>query len=527
MNFPEIDAKSLPAKIDLRNYEGKNYVTPIKAQKYGDCWAFSIAAAAETSYLFANNMGVPTGEDNTKVNFSEKYIVWYVYHGITKDDVVKGRVRSSQVGDGIDPSQAESTNTAIVYSMGGPFVHGANLFGSGFGPADESVSVNGEHPYAYNEDSSVKLKLSLNAEYRNVPTNAFLRNSSVLPTPTTFDKDGNYVLNQEGIDAVKSELSQGRAVYIAVNATHSEINMTNMAAYYTGSDDPNHGVTVIGYDDNYPKEKFARNDTEGKVIEGSIPPSDGAFIIKNSWGKRGTNDFDDGYFYLSYYDHCIYSPESYEFDKNSPDDPAEVNFDQYDLMLTQWYGVTDHNTETKTANVFDAEEDEDLFRISYITASDKTQVIYEIYKNVENDDPSSGTLLEKGSNCHSFAGSHMIDLKDKYTLKKGEKYSVVLTMKRVTDDAGTMTYTEVFPYQVKFRDDITVNGVVNNGESYLYADGKWSDMSSMKDSLTDKAYKQFKDIIDSDRSLPEVKSFTKDGVAVDNYPIKAILAPKS
>lgn len=35
--------KDLPSKLDLRDYNGKNYVTPVKLQDpYGSCWAFAI-----------------------------------------------------------------------------------------------------------------------------------------------------------------------------------------------------------------------------------------------------------------------------------------------------------------------------------------------------------------------------------------------------------------------------------------------------------------------------------------------------
>ncbi|MEE0857218.1 MAG: C1 family peptidase [Ruminococcus sp.] len=62
--------QSLPAKVDLRDYNGKNYVTRAKLQSpFGTCWAFGAAAAAETSYLFANDLGVPAGEENKNVDF--------------------------------------------------------------------------------------------------------------------------------------------------------------------------------------------------------------------------------------------------------------------------------------------------------------------------------------------------------------------------------------------------------------------------------------------------------------------------
>ena len=50
------DASQLPSKFDLRNADGKNYVTPVKAQKWGDCWSFALAGAAETAYLYANGL---------------------------------------------------------------------------------------------------------------------------------------------------------------------------------------------------------------------------------------------------------------------------------------------------------------------------------------------------------------------------------------------------------------------------------------------------------------------------------------
>ena len=511
----------------MRNLNGKNYVTPVKAQEFGDCWSFSLASAAEISYLYANDMGVPAGEKNDKVNFSEKYNTWYIFHGITKDDTIKGRVRASQTGEGFDPGEAEkSASDEISYIIGGPFVQNSLLYGSGFGPVDESVKVNNEYPYAYDDSSSFKWTLPVNAQYRNPPTDAFLRSSLVLPTTVGEDEKGDYVFNEEGLNAIKSEIYKGHGVTIALNANHSEMNYKNMAVYYTGNKNPNHAVSVVGYDDDYPKEKFGRK-SDGKIIEGSIPPGNGALIIKNSWGTRdnGKNDIDDGYFYLSYYDHSIQAPFSFEFDNVSSEKHTERNFDQYDLMMTKWYGYTDSDKEIKTANVFDAEEDESLYQIAYRTASDKTEVKYEIYRDIKNNDPSSGQLLETGISRHTFAGYYKIDLKDEVQLKKGDRYSVVLTMRRAADENENMVYTEVFPYSTEFFEGMTVKGIINEGESYFCIDGKWSDMSSRKDELAGKAFEQCSEEYKTNKSLPEFELKGKDKFTVDNYPIKTILAP--
>lgn len=516
----EVNITKLPAKFDLRNVNGKNYVTPVKAQMYGDCWAFALAGAAETAYLYANDMGVPEGEINDQVNFSEKYIIWYMFHGITKDDIANGKVRSSQIGEGFDISNAEKDDKLAAYGIGGPFVQSANLFGSGFGPVDESVEVKGEFPYAYNSEASAEWALPLNAEYRNAPVSALFRDSRILPNPAGVDENGNYKLNEEAIKAIKSEIFQGHGVTVALNAEHAGFNNKNRAVYYSGDEEPNHAVAVIGYDDDYPKENFTRKNTAGETTENSTPPANGALIIKNSWGKRTFDgDIDDGFFYVSYYDHSLLSPLSYVFDNSKEDRHQSPNIDQYDLMMTQWYGTSEYENETKMANVFDAEEDGSLFQIEYRTSYPEAEVAYEIYKDVEDGNPSSGTLLEKGVRSHQCAGSHKIDLEGEYALKTGDRYSVVLTMKR--DDA----YTEVFPYSTPFFNGMTVKGIINKGESFIYTDGKWSDMTESRNSLLERAYRQCAEDLKSNKALPEIeldqKTFT-----VDNYPIKAILAPE-
>lgn len=511
-------ATKLPSKFDLRNAGGKNYVTPVKCQRWGDCWTFALAGAAETAYLYANDMGVPAGEKNEQVDFSEKYIAWYLFHGMTKDDVVKGKVRASQAGEGFDPKEAEEANEMAPYFIGGPFVHAANLFGCGFGPVDESTKVNGEYPYAYNDDASVEWQLPLNAEYRSAPVAALFQDSRILPVPAKTGADGSYVFDQKGIDAIKEELYQGHGVTVALNAAHPGFNNKNRAVYDSSGEEPNHAVLVVGYDDDYPKENFTRTNTKGKVVADSTPPADGAIIIKNSWGfQTNDGDPDDGYFYISYYDTSLLAALSYVFDSSKEAAPAARNYDQYDLMMTQWYGTTEYDNETKMANVFDAEEDETLCQIEYRTASPDTEVAYEIYKDVESGDPASGTLLEKGVCSHPYAGSHVTDLQNEHALKKGEKYAVVLTMQR----GGT--YAEVFPYSTRFFDGMTVNGIINKGESFLYANGKWTDMTEQKDSLLERAYTQCAENIASDKAVPDIEP-DKKTFTVDNYPIKAILS---
>ena len=142
--------KGLPTKFDLRDFNGQNYVTPVKLQNpYGSCWAFAMAAAAEISYLYENDMGVPAGEVNDQVDFSEKYISWYMRHALTAEDVQRGVIPASQVGEGFDLSEIEKTNRNESYNLAGNPMFGVNFYASGFGPVDEYAQINGEYPYVY------------------------------------------------------------------------------------------------------------------------------------------------------------------------------------------------------------------------------------------------------------------------------------------------------------------------------------------------------------------------------------------
>lgn len=520
----------LPASIDLRDYNGKNYVTHVKRQLFGDCWSFGNMAASEIAYLYANDMGVPAGEVNDKVDFSEKYNVWYVYHNITDEDVTLGKVRASQVGEGYDTNIAESGFADAVYFLGGAIYAGSNMFASGFTPVDESVTVNGEKPYFYSGKYSEIIEdevqyspeddwsLPLNAQYRNPVSTAYYRDSFLLPSPALFDENGEYSFNEEGVTAIKTQLAKGRGVAIAA-LFEGMINQEN-SAVYNRSGEANHVITIVGYDDNYPKENFSMTTIDGEFIEESIPPTDGAFLIKNSEGVCGIEG--SGYYYMSYYDHTISYPISFSFDKNDSVKYTNPNYDQYDMLMIGWNGYTDYENEAKMANVFDAQEDEYLYQIAYKTVIPDTSVHYEIYKNPNDDNPASGELLDKGDKSHKWGGYHKIDLNGEYELKKGEKYSVVLTLTYKTED-GTTKYSDVIPYASTLQQVVVANGVINKGESYLYKDSKWIDISNMKDTLAKQAYEA-----NLAENLPDdFKAQSVEDIAVDNYPIKAILVPKS
>ena len=625
------EAKKLPASIDLRNYNGKNYVTPVKYQApYTSCWAFSIAGASEISYLFENNLGVPAGEANKNADFSEKYINWNIYNNIASEDADGINVEADQVGEGYDTSEARKKDVNAVFGYGGNMGYASNLLASGMGPVSETYEVNGETPFIYagknkwrlndKEESAQEAQARRDYYYKyygdhayalvvdgvidykykfhdwfnetwgkldnkyytdtfkngyyapfddwSIPSGkeyhfpsvmALFKGSYVLPPPVEITKDFKTVLHPEGVAAIKLEISKGRGVGIGFVADESTpdskagddgyMNRKNWAQYYGGEKpQSNHGVTIVGYDDNYPKENFTRT-LGGKVVENSTPPGNGAFIVKNSWGALTEEDKknvkydeegnpiydnpnarawginDSGYFYLSYYDHSIVSAESYEFYSDDELPYKNVDYAQHDLFQGLGYEERTYKEKVSMANVFDVKRDGYLSQISFMTVSPGTKVHYEIYKDIEEDNPTSGTLLESGDLEYDIGGCRRIVLGDNYFLKKGEKYSVVVTQTHKEND-GKEVYAEVCgymenPYSTK---GAGVKTIINKGESYLFKDGKWIDQTEVAKEYIKGKYEEESKEYGGDE-MQETYLNGIDDFGMDNYAIKAFIVP--
>lgn len=279
-----------------------------------------------------------------------------------------------------------------------------------------------------------------------------ISDSNVLPEFRVLDKDGKYVsTSQEAIAATKSEIYAGRAVSIGYASDMSRpgqardndyINTTTWA-HYTYKDAPaSHAVTIVGWDDNYSKTNFGTDESD----ESKQPPADGAWIVKNSWGSSsegsefpnyndwGVRDDDGngtGYFYLSYYDKSIQTPESFDFDLEASETEESLFF-QYNYMVGSSTFDVASDAENYSANVYTTPSDCKITTVTCWAAKPNTDVTYEIYALSDTTtNPKDGELLATITDHFAYSGYHStkLDENNYVHLNKGQKYSAVVMQK--------------------------------------------------------------------------------------------------
>jgi C1A family cysteine protease len=252
---------------------------------------------------------------------------------------------------------------------------------------------------------------------------------------------------------IKLAVQNNGAMYTTFYYNKTFYSPTNCSYYYDGSSGANHAVDIVGWDDSFDNNKFSK-----------IPPGDGAFIVKNSWG---TGWGDKGYFYVSYYDSKI-GKDNAVFTAESPDNYKSIY--QYDpLGMTSLIGY--RNPSAWCANVFTVKSDETVKAMSFYTTDSNCDYEVYIYTNpVANPINQFGPVFSK-SGTISVAGYHTIPLGSGVRLKAGQKFSVVLKVTTPNYNYPIAIEKPISGWSSKVK--------ANTGESFISPDGKvWTDMTT-------------------------------------------------
>ncbi len=386
---PMVRAGSLPSSYTLDDIRGR--ITEVKDQSpYGTCWAFSTINAAEASLI---SQGLASA---SSVDLSERHLAYYTGYSVT--DPLGGTVGDSN-------TYAGTLNSLL--NAGGNYTRAIRTLSMWMGAVNEQ-----EAPYS-----------QVGTPLPNTQAAAYGKNAAILKNAYGIHKSDEALIKQ----AIMEHGAAGIMYYAAEGRGNGYYNVQTAAQYCNNSSlQVNHGVSIVGWDDNYSKSNF--------IIE---PEAPGAWLVKNSWGNYFGND---GYFWLSYEDATINDTffviemqESGQYDNNY----------QYDGSLADAYLLFDESVQM--ANVFTAVANngkkESLKAVSFLSGAVNCSYSIQIYKNpLRPDDPTSGTpvLASPQSGQAAYDGYYTIPLNQPIELSQGEQFAVVITLTKADGNLKVM-----------------------------------------------------------------------------------------
>lgn len=405
-NLYNVDSSNIPSSYDLRDY------IDIKTEDQQNtelCMLFSIIKSLET------NVAITKG---VNYDFSERYI-----------DYMTSKYFYGNREVGILVNEENNwTGTAGYGESYGEVITYLEMYGA---------ALECEVPFKNYTESELDIIKDATLIKRVTSTISF---------PSLYDCTTEEEL-EDARNIIKTHIKKYGSISTTIGVPCSANYNYDTYALFTGESVdglPGHEVSIVGWDDAYPKENFGS--TTGKQ-----PKNDGAYIALNSYG---TNFGDNGYFYISYEDIDVERQMHGILDTEDVIENKEYTHAE-NLITRSGQG----STNKFYATTFEKENDIEYLQYISVLAYPKSKC--KIYVNPKNDDITAVDDYVYVGETNSVSGCCMILNLDNPIEITGDKFTIAM---EIISENNTVVVCQD-------KDDQTIWGNTYRAESLS---GEWS-----------------------------------------------------